>query len=173
MGHMDIEEWFNELTGKASLRDAASRAGSTKSTLSRQIDKGRLSPEMVISLCRAYNRSPITGLIETGYIQPWETQGVSIPYALEQATNQQILDEIIRRSDPEARKLFTNETYPQAVDLPTTLTKSNKTTPDVSPEFYDDGTVRPFDHSIPHAADSSPDEDKLRWKEENPGDTDF
>lgn len=103
---MDIESWLNELTGGATRRAIADKTGYAQSTLSRQLDRGSLRPEMVIALCRGYDRSPVAGLIETGYLRKWETEGVSIPYALEQATNQQLLDEILRRSDPEARELF-------------------------------------------------------------------
>lgn len=106
MGHMNLESWFNDLTKGASLREAAQKSGISKSTLSRNLDSGSMTPETVIALCRGYDRSPVTGLIETGYLRKWETEGVSIPYALEQATNQQLLDEILRRSDPEARELF-------------------------------------------------------------------
>lgn len=114
---MDFVEWFNELTGNDTQRIAAKRSGLIESTLSRQLSRGTFRPEMVIALCRGYDRSPVTGLIETGYIEPWETEGVAIPYALEQATNQQILDEIMRRSDPEARALFTSAGDPDTVDL--------------------------------------------------------
>ncbi|MDO5099326.1 MAG: hypothetical protein Q4D85_11325 [Corynebacterium sp.] len=72
---------------------------------------------MVIALCRGYGKSPVTGLIETGYLNEWETEGVGIPYALQKATNQQILDEILKRSDPEARLLFTNDADPNVIDL--------------------------------------------------------
>ncbi|AKK07470.1 hypothetical protein CMUST_15910 (plasmid) [Corynebacterium mustelae] len=72
---------------------------------------------MVIALCRSYGRSPITGLIENGYIHEHETDGIGIEYALRKATNQQILDEILKRSDPEARLLFTNDADPNVIDL--------------------------------------------------------
>lgn len=124
------------------MRAASQKSGYAQTTLQRQIDKGQLSPEMVIALCRAYDRSPVTGLIETGYIQPWEAEGVSIPFALEQASNQQILDEIMRRSDPEAAYLFTNTDHPEAIGLPDELSarrKSNITTPGVSDDGYIDG----------------------------------
>ncbi|AHW63731.1 Hypothetical protein CGLY_06430 [Corynebacterium glyciniphilum AJ 3170] len=44
--------------------------------------------------------------METGYLQPWEIEGVSIDAAIDQATNKQLLDGIMRRSDPEAQYLF-------------------------------------------------------------------
>lgn len=99
------------------MRAASKKSGYAQTTLQRLIDQGQLSPEMVIALCRAYERSPVTGLIETGYINEWETEGVSIPYALRQATNEQILDEINRRSDPEARYLFTNDSDDTLIDF--------------------------------------------------------
>lgn len=102
----DFVTWFDRLIGDDTQRVAAQKAGLVESTLSRQLSRGSLRPEMVIALCRGYNRSPVTGLIETGYLQKWETEDVGIPYALEKATNQQLLDEILRRSDPEARELF-------------------------------------------------------------------
>ncbi|WP_298075962.1 hypothetical protein [uncultured Corynebacterium sp.] len=86
-----------------------------ESTLSRQLSRGSLRPEMVIALCRGYNRSPVTGLIQTGYLNEWETDGVGIPFALRKASNQQLLDEIIRRSDPEALYLFGDPTG-EAID---------------------------------------------------------
>ncbi|WP_186365969.1 helix-turn-helix domain-containing protein [Corynebacterium sanguinis] len=103
---MDIEKWFNDLTGNASLREAAETSGVSKSTLSRNLDAGRMTPETIIVLCRAFNRSPITGLIENGYIFAHEVDGPDVAVALEKATNEQLLDEIMRRSDPQARYLF-------------------------------------------------------------------
>lgn len=103
---MNFETWLDELIAPDSRRTAASKAGYSQSTISRQLDRGSLRPEMVIAMSRAYDHSPVSGLVETGYIEPYETEGVSIPFALEQATNQQLLDEIMRRSDPEARYLF-------------------------------------------------------------------
>ena len=103
---MDIEKWFNDLTGNASLREAAETSGVSKSTLSRNLDAGRMTPETIIVLCRAFDRSPVAGLIETGYIHPHEVEGPEVEEALDRATNQQLLDAIMRRSDPEARYLF-------------------------------------------------------------------
>ena len=46
---------------------------------------------MVIALCRAYDRSPVQGLIETEYINDYEVQGPDVAIALEKATNKQLL----------------------------------------------------------------------------------
>lgn len=106
---MNFETWLTELIGDDTRRTASSKAGMAESTLSRQLSRGHLSPEMVISLCRAYDRSPVAGLIQTGYINDYELRGPDVEVALREATNEQLLDEIMRRSDPEARYLFGNE----------------------------------------------------------------
>lgn len=150
---MDFEKWLEDLTGHATRRDIAAKTDYSPSTLSRQLSRGTIRPEMVIALCRAYNRSPITGLIETEYLHEHETEGVPIPYALRQATNQQILDEILRRSDPEAQHLFGggNSEHSNVIDLD----------PDLAHTPWE---------PLPYVADNSPDEDHLREQEENPWD---
>ena len=60
---MNFESWLTDLIGNDTRRVASSKAGMAESTLSRQLSRGSLSPEMVIALCRAYDRSPVQGLI--------------------------------------------------------------------------------------------------------------
>lgn len=114
---MDINEWIKGLIGEDSYRAAAVKADTTGPTITRQLQKGHLSPEMVIALCRAYDRSPVQGLVETGYINEYEVQGVDLAIALHDATNEQLLNEIMRRSDPQARYLFGANGDPEVVDL--------------------------------------------------------
>ena len=114
---MNVNEWLIDLKGEDSMRAASKKSGYAQTTLQRQIDKGSLSPEMVISLCRAYDRSPVQGLVETGYINEYEVQGVDLAIALHDATNEQLLNEIMRRSDPEARYLFGADGDSAVVDL--------------------------------------------------------
>lgn len=130
---MDFNAWLLELIGDDTQRSASTKAGMAESTLSRQLSRGALRPEMVIALCRGYGRSPVTGLIETGYLREWEAEDVGIPYALQEATNQQLLDEIMRRSDPEALYLFGDPTgesidYEMDDDL---AARRDRATPDV------------------------------------------
>lgn len=103
---MEHNAWIADLIGEDTRRTASSKAGMSESTLSRQLSRGTLRPEMVIALCRAYGRKPVDGLVETGYLQPWEIEGVGIDAAIDRATNKQLLDGIMRRSDPEAQYLF-------------------------------------------------------------------
>lgn len=156
---MDFEAWLDRLTAGATRREIAQKIGMAQSTITRQLSRGRLLPETVMRLCRAYDRSPATGLIETGYLQPWDLEGVSVPYALAHATNQQLLDEILRRSDPEAYELFGAGDDDDVVDIDTPgasvsdLADRRATTPVVA-----DGDEDAF------AADSSPDEREERYE---------
>nr|DAX96052.1 MAG TPA: hypothetical protein [Caudoviricetes sp.] len=109
MNEMTHETWLAELIGADSMRTASQKTEYAQTTISRQLSRGHLSPEMVIALCRAYDRSPVTGLIETGYINDYEIHGPDVEIALHEATNEQLLDEIMRRSDPQARYLFGND----------------------------------------------------------------
>lgn len=119
---MNFETWLTELIGEDTRRTASSKAGMAESTLSRQLSRGHLSPEMVIALCRAYDRSPVAGLIQTEYINDYELQGPDVEFALREATNEQLLNEIMRRSDPEARYLFGNEGDDDVIGLAPHLT---------------------------------------------------
>lgn len=115
--NMNFEHWLDELIGTDTRATAARKTDYSQSTITRQLSRGHLRPETVISLCRAYDRSPIQGLIETGYIFEHEVDGPAVSAALAQATNQQILDEILRRSDPEARYLFGDDGSDDVVGL--------------------------------------------------------
>lgn len=151
---MDHNEWIEQLIGEDSFRTAAQKISSNGSTITRQLQKGKLSPEMVIALCRAYDRPAVEGLVQTGYLYPHEVETPGVTLTLPKATNRQLLDEINRRSDPEARHLFTNTDDHDVVDLDDDA--------DVF-EFAPRGstpTVRPQQHNtgIPAdaVADSSP-----------------
>ena len=117
MNEMTHETWLMELIGTDSMRTASQKTEYAQTTISRQLSRGHLSPEMVIALCRAYDRSPVQGLVETGYINEYEVEGVDLAIALHDATNEQLLNEILRRSDSEARYLFGADGDPEVVDI--------------------------------------------------------
>lgn len=143
MNSNEHETWLQDLIGGDSMRTAAQRTDYAQTTISRQLSRGHLSPEMVIALCRAYDRSPVTGLIETGYINDYEVEGVDLAIALHDATNEQLLNEIMRRSDPEARYLFGADSDPKVVDLDDA---SDAAVFDIRP---------PHVEGLPYAADDS------------------
>lgn len=158
---MEHKTWIEALLGGDSMRQASQKVGYAQTTLQRQVDKGRLSPEMVISLCRAYDHPAVEGLVETGYLYPHEVETPGVNLVLPKATNRQLLDEINRRSDPEARQLFTNTTDRDVVDLDESA-EVFEFAPKAAAPAVQAGHYDPTEH----AADSSPDEDALRAQQE-------
>lgn len=153
---INFTQWLKKLAGEDTQKIISKKSGIIESTLSRQLSRGHLRPEMVIALCRGYGKSPVTGLIETGYLNKWETEGVPIPYALEQATNQQILDEILRRSDPQARELFGGAGHENEV-----IGLTHVTEPTSTPTAHPAENWRNMPRPKRFAADSSPHEPSL------------
>lgn len=85
---MAHRKWLTALIAPDSLRKAAQRIGKAPSTILRQIDHDGLTAEVVIDLCRAYDYSPIDGLVETGYLQIYEpaSSAIAIRSILDHAT---------------------------------------------------------------------------------------
>lgn len=155
---MEHNAWIADLIGEDTRRTASSKAGMSESTLSRQLSRGTLRPEMVIALCRAYNRKPVDGLVETGYLQPWEIEGVGIDAAIDRATNKQLLDGIMRRSDPEAQYLFglDEDVINPEMDENNNVVDLRPGTPaDTTPEQGESDEPTPSIRPLEYVADSS------------------
>lgn len=138
---MTHNEWLEKLIEPDSIRTAASKIDSNGSTITRQLQRGGLSPEMVIALCRAYDHPAVEGLVETGYLYPHEVDTPGVALVLPKATNRQLLDEINRRSDPEARQLFTATADSGVVDLDEDAEIFEFPNTDVPPDPYADGAM--------------------------------
>lgn len=156
---MELQEWLNTLPGSPTVSQAADHSGISKATLLRHAKTGKTTAEFTISISRAYEVNEVESLLALGFISRSAIDEYGFKAALEGSTNQQLLDEIMRRSDPQARYLFGNEADDDAIGLAPHLTPVS----DPSDSIHDDGTVSVFDyHPDEYAADSSPDEDKLR-----------
>ncbi|MEL4153916.1 hypothetical protein [Corynebacterium bovis] len=129
-------DWISHLTNHSSTRAIGAKIGTSHTTIGRQVAAENLSPGIVIALCRAYGRSPVDGLVETGYIHPHEVETGPIAAVLPSATNKQLLDEIMRRSDPESHTLFTANVY----DMPTGAAADSSPDEDWDP-FPDDNHI--------------------------------
>lgn len=102
MIHMtEHKEWFEKLTQNASGRAAADLADISPATMNRQLARNDLSAETVIALARAYGRSPVRALLETGYLLPEETGMPSPEELLQSLTDQQVIADVARRIDSE------------------------------------------------------------------------
>ena len=143
---MDIEEWFITTTGGESQRSVADKINVQQSKLSRQLKAGKLDAEIIRDIARAYGVKPGDALLDTGFLVPEDLSLVGVEQALGLAKNSQLWDEMSKRSDPEARRLFWGEGQGDVIDL--------------------------ADDAFPlHAvADSSPDEDAMRAQEEGEAD---
>ncbi|EPD70824.1 hypothetical protein HMPREF1219_00119 [Corynebacterium pyruviciproducens ATCC BAA-1742] len=145
-------QWLRRITRGDSNRQICDLAHLAPSTLGRQIREGRLDPAIIIKVAQAYEESPVIALVDLGYISArWITEP-GIATALSRATDEELTNELLRRL-----QLLPDEPVDELVEQ----RRSNKP----SSALPDDGVVRDWDDSIPHAADSSPDEDLLREEE--------
>ncbi|MDD7587233.1 MAG: hypothetical protein SPK00_07885 [Corynebacterium glucuronolyticum] len=101
--------YLQSLMGDQSQLEAAKFIGISKSNITRWKDGARAAPDFVVKVARAYDTNVLKALVEAEFITE-EEAGLKEVYIgglrLEDATNGQLLDEILRRSDPEARELF-------------------------------------------------------------------
>ena len=154
---MNINEWLKSLPGSPTVSQAADHAGVSKATFLRHEKNGKTTAEYVTKIARAYDVNEIQSLINLGFVQEAAVMEVAIEKALGLAKNSQLLAEMNKRHDPEARRLYRAEGKPGVIDL------DDHRSPDPLSDADDmnDGTVRPFDYSE-YAADSSEDETEAR-----------
>ena len=134
-------DWYDDLTNHAPRKAAAERAGLPVSSLNLQYSRGEFRPETVIALARAYRASPVQALAATGLIEEDEAAPIGAAEVLRLATDQQLLEEVMRRI----------RRAPVAWDFPL----------GDEPPVDSNGNVTPFrpvvDADLPAVADSSPD----------------
>lgn len=95
-----LSTWVDTLIHPDSRRQACFRAGINPATLTRQINEiGKLAPEVVIQLCRAYGRSPAQGLYENGYLEPSEAKQPDLDSILASIPFSRLLEELQARGE--------------------------------------------------------------------------
>ena len=148
------------------MRDAAKQAGFNQSAFTRWKNGAKADPDFVVKFARAFHLNVLEALVEAEFITENEANLTEVTVggpALADATNEQLLDEILRRSDPQARYLFGNEGDEDTIGLTPHLTPVSE--PPASLHDDDDGIVREFDYEPgEYAADSSPNEQEEREK---------
>lgn len=170
------KDWFTEMAGrKITVVEVARLLDVNRNTATTRLQEDGLSSDEIITLSRKLHINPVIALEELDKITVKEVfdymdsdgtllATASLEQLIFQAAEEALtLDqkkELVARMRP--RSAQTDELAER---------RAAKNTPVVPDDPYDDGTVRPWDDTQPHAADNSPDEDALRWKEENPGDT--
>lgn len=93
----DFEAYLTRITKGASRRAIADAAGLEPSTLTRQLQRGRVPIETTVAICRAFNADLLEGFVEAGYITSDEAAGLTGRGALRSATDLQLAAEILRR----------------------------------------------------------------------------
>lgn len=146
-------EWFKRVTRNDSNRRAADLASISPVTLGRQLKANELSADLIIKIAQAYNESPVVALVDLGFVSARWLQEVGTTTALTRASDEELTDELLRRL-----RLLDDQPID---DLAARRAGAPVSGPRDSVDD-DDGIVREFDWEEPHAADSSPDEDKLR-----------
>lgn len=147
-------DWYRRVTRGDSNRHVSSRAKISDATLGRQLKANELSADLIIKIAQAYNESPVVALVDLGFVSARWLQEVGTTTALTRASDEELTDELLRRL-----RLLDDQPID---DLAARRAGAPVSGPHGSLHDDDDGIVREFDWEEPHAADSSPDEDKLR-----------
>jgi hypothetical protein len=149
-------EWFKRVTRNDSNRRAADLANISPVTLGRQLKANELSADLIIKIAQAYNESPVVALVDLGFVSARWIQEVGTTTALTRASDEELTDELLRRL-----RLLDDQPVDDLASRRAGVPVSGSSD---SMQGDDDGLVQEWDETIPHAADSSPDEQAEREK---------
>lgn len=93
---MEHSTWLAATTSD-SVRNVAITIGLPPRTLATQVEKGRISPENVIKIAERHGVHPVGALVDTGYLDQQWADEVDPVTAVQQLTDEQLADEILRR----------------------------------------------------------------------------
>lgn len=113
-------KYIQKLMGDQTQLEAARFIGISKSNITRWKDGARAAPDFVVKVARAYNANVLEALVEAEFITEEEAQLREINVGgvtLSDSTNEELLKEILSRSDPQARYLFGNDGGDDAIGL--------------------------------------------------------
>lgn len=95
--------------GNETATEAAKKSKISSSNFTRWKKGARADPDFVVKIARAYNANVLEALVAAEFITEAEAKLREIKVggiALSDASNRQLLDEVMKRSDPEANYLF-------------------------------------------------------------------
>ena len=165
---MDKERaWFSSMADrKITVVEIAKHLGVSRNTARSRLDEGLTSDE-IIQLARALHVNPVTALHE---LEKLESQEIfdyldSDGTLLTTASPQQLIYQLAQDSlgYEEKGRLWKEVSDPRGYRNEIAARRSNSAHGNVGAPAYD-GTVLEWDDTIPHAADSSPDETEERLK---------
>lgn len=139
---MDTIEWYEKVVCNASENAAAARAKINQRTLNRQLKAGRLSPETVAAIARAYGKDVLDALVISGLITRDDIEKHGIHAALEAATDREIADEVWKRlNDGEAHGAFDEPVAPTPTRPRLSVVADASEMSDLDGSVYDEQNV--------------------------------
>lgn len=97
---MDIKKWLQEISNDEGYTVIARKAGLNPGTFKRQWEPGKIPPESLVAIARAYSVSPVRALIVAGLITEKEAGAAGLPAlaeALRSASDAELIGELLRR----------------------------------------------------------------------------
>lgn len=155
---MNLNDWLQNVTRGATAQEMALRADIPKRTVQSQIASGNMSAENIVRIAAAYSYHPLRALIDWSVVDESWAMRPDVKLALRLASEDDLADEILGRLS----QLPNGGALTQPIDK-LAQRRSNIADGRVGQGSYD-GTVKEFDWSQPHAADSSADEQAEREK---------
>lgn len=156
---MDIKQWLSE-TSHVRITDQgiADILQVTRKTANKRLNEG-LPVDDLLTLCEVLGINRPLALVELGYIPYQEVLDFldSDGALVSTADEGELAIELARRLNPATRANEIDELAARRAGAPVSE-------PSASLHDDDDGLVQEWDDSVPHAADSSPDEQAEREK---------
>lgn len=158
----DARDWFTEMAGqRVTAVEMADIVGISRNSMTTRLKKG-LDTDDLIAISRGLNISPIHALVELGKLTYAEVMDFldGDGTLLASATTEQLIYQLAEEALPATDRIELGAAAKALVDRGA---KSHlQAVSDASDSIEDDGTIKDFDYDIPHAADSSIDEDAER-----------
>jgi transcriptional regulator with XRE-family HTH domain len=91
------DEWFASATKAATQSQIADRLGVSRATLNRWLHRGRLDPNTVLAVARAYSADPIQGLLAAKWLTTKDLHNGGTEYVVSYAPTRMLVNELHRR----------------------------------------------------------------------------
>ena len=156
---MEIKQWLSETSHRRITdQDIADILKVTRKTANKRLNEG-LPADDLLALCKALGINRALALVELGHLPYQEVLDFldSDGALVSTADEGELAIELARRLNPATRANEIDELAARRAGAPVSG-------PSASLHDDDDGLVQEWDDSVPHAADSSPDEQAEREK---------
>lgn len=156
---MDTKKWLAETSHRRITDDVIAQIlNVTRKTANKRINDG-LPADDLVTISRALDINPVQTLVELGHLEYDEVEDFldSDGQLVATASPGQLSLELARQLNPATMAPELDELAARRAVLPQSNDQGHP-----SPGSEHDGTVRTWDSTIPHAADSSTDEDQAR-----------